>query len=196
MPEPSIRIVVIEDRRDIREGLKALIAFTTGYECVATYRSMEEALAEIERAHADVALVDIGLPRMSGIEGIRLSRFSLARRCKSSCVRPTAKQGIRRCPSFSTVSITTLRKASSRASSGIARLIRKIAARKRPTSTTSPYLYYDGDTAGARMDNVSRSTWTVAAKPARSLKLPHKPWGFWVASKSRATTSPKTERLR
>jgi DNA-binding NarL/FixJ family response regulator len=74
MPELIIRIVIIEDRREIREGLKTLIAYTGGYECVAAYRSMEEALPEIERVGADVALVDIGLPGMSGIEGIQRLR--------------------------------------------------------------------------------------------------------------------------
>jgi DNA-binding NarL/FixJ family response regulator len=74
MLEPVIRIVIIEDRREIREGLKTLIAYTEGYECVAAYRSMEEALPEVERARADVALVDLGLPGMSGIEGIQRLR--------------------------------------------------------------------------------------------------------------------------
>ena len=74
MPERTVRIVIIEDRREIREGLKTLIAYTQGYECVAAYRSMEEALPEIERVHADVGLVDLGLPGMSGIEGIQRLR--------------------------------------------------------------------------------------------------------------------------
>jgi DNA-binding NarL/FixJ family response regulator len=71
MPEPTLRIVIIEDRREIREGLRTLIAYTEGYECVAAYRSMEEALPDIARTRADVALVDLGLPGMSGIEGIQ-----------------------------------------------------------------------------------------------------------------------------
>jgi len=70
MAEPTVRIVIIEDRREIREGLRTLIAYTEGYECVAAYRSMEEALPEIARSRADVALVDLGLPGISGIEGI------------------------------------------------------------------------------------------------------------------------------
>lgn len=74
MPERTIRIVIIEDRREIREGLKALIAYTEGYECVAAYRSMEETLPEIERVRADVGLVDLGLPGMPGVEGIRRLR--------------------------------------------------------------------------------------------------------------------------
>ena len=41
---------------------------------MAAYRSMEEALPEIARTEADVALVDLGLPGMSGIEGIERLR--------------------------------------------------------------------------------------------------------------------------
>jgi DNA-binding NarL/FixJ family response regulator len=68
-----IKVVIIEDRRDIREGLAALIGGTAGFRCLGTYGSMEGALARIDAGGLpDVALVDIGLPGMSGIEGIAL----------------------------------------------------------------------------------------------------------------------------
>src|SRR5687767_15523047 len=67
-----IRVATIEDRREIREGLAILIDGTEGYKCAGSYRSMEEALAQIGRDVPHVALVDIGLPGMSGIEGIKL----------------------------------------------------------------------------------------------------------------------------
>jgi DNA-binding NarL/FixJ family response regulator len=70
----AIKVVVIEDQRRIREGLDALINGTEGYCCAAAFRSMEEALARPWDLVPDVALVDIGLPGMSGIEGIRLLR--------------------------------------------------------------------------------------------------------------------------
>lgn len=72
-----IRVAIIEDLNDVREGLAALIDARSGYCCVGTYRSMEEALASIGTARADVTLVDIGLPGMSGIEGARLLRERL-----------------------------------------------------------------------------------------------------------------------
>ena len=72
---PSIiKAAVIDDRRDLREGLRILINGTPGYQCVGSFRSMEEALDQIGRDLPHVALVDIGLPGMSGIEGIRLLR--------------------------------------------------------------------------------------------------------------------------
>jgi DNA-binding NarL/FixJ family response regulator len=70
----KIRVVIIEDRKEIRAGLVALIGGTPEYSCVGNYSSIEEALSRIEAAPPDVALVDIGLPGMSGIEGIRLLR--------------------------------------------------------------------------------------------------------------------------
>jgi DNA-binding NarL/FixJ family response regulator len=67
-----IKVAIIEDVRDIREGLAMMIKFTEGYRCTGSFRSMEEALGKIRFDLPHVALVDIGLPGMSGIEGIRL----------------------------------------------------------------------------------------------------------------------------
>lgn len=68
----SIRVAIVEDQRDIREGLTTLINGTDGYRCTGAYRSMEEGLEGIKRNMPDIALCDIGLPGMSGIEGIRI----------------------------------------------------------------------------------------------------------------------------
>jgi DNA-binding NarL/FixJ family response regulator len=65
-----LRVVVIEDLREIREGLTALINGTIGFKCVAAFGSMETALARIEREQPDAILTDLGLPGISGTEGI------------------------------------------------------------------------------------------------------------------------------
>ena len=75
----TITVATIEDRREIREGLALLIDSTDGFRCAGRYRSMEEALDGFETRPTDVALVDIELPGMSGIEGIRLLRESYPR---------------------------------------------------------------------------------------------------------------------
>jgi DNA-binding NarL/FixJ family response regulator len=67
-----ITVAIIEDVTDIRRGLAALIQGTPGYRCSGAYGSVEEALPGIDRDTPDVALVDIGLPGMSGIQGVRL----------------------------------------------------------------------------------------------------------------------------
>ena len=67
-----IKVAVIEDQRDIRDGLQVLINGSAAYRCTGAYRSVEEALARIASETPDVLLLDIGLPGMSGIEGIPL----------------------------------------------------------------------------------------------------------------------------
>ncbi len=66
-----IKVAIVEDQRDIREGLASLIKFTEGYHCTGSFRSMEEALDKIRFELPNIMLVDIGLPGMSGLEGIR-----------------------------------------------------------------------------------------------------------------------------
>jgi DNA-binding NarL/FixJ family response regulator len=79
--EPSMKtgndrlaVVIIEDLRDVREGLSVLVNGTAGFRCIAAYRTMEEALGGIRPDQTGVILTDIGLPGMSGIEGIRRLR--------------------------------------------------------------------------------------------------------------------------
>lgn len=71
-PTETIRVAIIEDRREIREGLAMLISGTPGYACTGSFRSMEDALLRIGADLPDVVLCDIGLPGMSGIEGMRI----------------------------------------------------------------------------------------------------------------------------
>lgn len=66
-----IKTALVEDMRDIREGLATLINFTEGFSLSGSYRSMEEAIPKIRGNVPDVLLSDIGLPGMNGIEGIR-----------------------------------------------------------------------------------------------------------------------------
>ena len=67
-----IRTAIVEDQLQIREGLATLINRTNGYRCTGAFRTMEEALEGIRREVPDIALCDLGLPGMSGIEGIRI----------------------------------------------------------------------------------------------------------------------------
>ena len=71
-PQAPIKVAIIEDRREIREGLATLINFTDGFECVGKYNSMEEAIPSMRHRMPDVVLSDIGLPGMDGIEGIKI----------------------------------------------------------------------------------------------------------------------------
>lgn len=66
----SIRVVVVEDHDDFREGLCHVLQSTDGFRCVGKFSSVEEAVRKMNQS--DVVLMDIGLPGKSGIEGIQL----------------------------------------------------------------------------------------------------------------------------
>src|SRR5438093_11078827 len=67
-----ISVAIIEDHREFRDYLTALISGTEGFECAGSFRSIEDALPKINAKVPDVILLDIGLPGMNGIEGISL----------------------------------------------------------------------------------------------------------------------------
>ncbi len=77
-PNPTkaepFRVVVIEDQRELRNGLQTLLDFTPTFTCVKSFGAMDEALRNIESDTADLILTDIGLPRLNGIEGTRILR--------------------------------------------------------------------------------------------------------------------------
>lgn len=65
-----INVAIVEDNDTIREGLAALINGTTGYSCVGAFGDCESFLSKLPTLKVDVALMDIGLPGMNGIEGV------------------------------------------------------------------------------------------------------------------------------
>jgi DNA-binding NarL/FixJ family response regulator len=68
----TTKVAVIEDLKEIREGLGQLINATPGFRCSGIYPSMEDALEKIPNNLPDLVLCDIGLPGMDGISGIRI----------------------------------------------------------------------------------------------------------------------------
>jgi len=74
MSTSPLRVVIIEDLREVRDGLTAIIDGTNGFQCAGSYRTMEDALKGIAGTRPGVILTDIGLPGMNGIEGTRILR--------------------------------------------------------------------------------------------------------------------------
>jgi len=66
-----IQVAIVEDIREIREGLQMLINFSEGFHCSQVYASAEEALARLPEQRPDVVLMDINLPGMNGVECVR-----------------------------------------------------------------------------------------------------------------------------
>lgn len=62
------KVVLVEDKRDVRESWVKLIDSLPEFKCIGAYGTGEEALQKIPTLQPDVVLMDIFLPRMSGIE--------------------------------------------------------------------------------------------------------------------------------
>jgi DNA-binding NarL/FixJ family response regulator len=70
-PDPLIRIALVEDDPQIRNGLRLLIENSCTCTCVAAFGSAEEALPALQTLEVDIVLMDIQLPGRSGIDCIR-----------------------------------------------------------------------------------------------------------------------------
>ena len=69
-----IRILVVEDHPIVRQGLVALLNVVDGVEVVGEAADGAEAIQEFETRHPDVTLIDLRLPKMSGVEVIQRIR--------------------------------------------------------------------------------------------------------------------------
>lgn len=82
-----IRIAIVEDNVQFLADVCALLAEEPSLEVFGTYTSGEEALKGIVQICPEVALVDLGLPGLSGVEVIQ----NLAERgCPTECLALTA----------------------------------------------------------------------------------------------------------
>ena len=67
----TIRLLLVDDHAVVRSGLKMLLGGQTDIEIVGEAGSAAEALTETERVQPNLILMDIGLPGLNGIEGIK-----------------------------------------------------------------------------------------------------------------------------
>ena len=66
-----ITVCIVEDLEDIRNGLAAIINMTDGFKVLQTFSNAEDALQQLSLLQPDIAIMDINLPGISGIECIR-----------------------------------------------------------------------------------------------------------------------------
>lgn len=66
-----IKVAIVEDSREVREGMAFLLNASGGIECVGSFSTGEAALSKLVNLEPDIVLMDIGLPGISGIDCIR-----------------------------------------------------------------------------------------------------------------------------
>jgi DNA-binding NarL/FixJ family response regulator len=69
-----IKVVLYEDNNQLREGLSMLIQGTEGFSVVNTYRNCNTVQDDIIADQPDIILLDIDMPGVGGIEGLKLIR--------------------------------------------------------------------------------------------------------------------------
>ena len=65
----AYRVVIVEDHRIMREGVKALLERSGEFAVIGEADTGTEGVGLAQETHADIAIVDIGLPGLNGIEG-------------------------------------------------------------------------------------------------------------------------------
>jgi DNA-binding NarL/FixJ family response regulator len=67
----SGRVLIAEDHKMMREGLRSLLEEKLGYDCVAEANDGYEAVRKAKEFHPDIVIMDIMLPNLNGIEATR-----------------------------------------------------------------------------------------------------------------------------
>src|SRR5215475_7363189 len=68
--EMPLRVLLADDHRVVRDGLRALL-HGAGFEVLAEATNGQEAIKMAEAGNPDVAIVDVGMPLLNGIDAAR-----------------------------------------------------------------------------------------------------------------------------
>ncbi|MBR1460524.1 response regulator transcription factor [bacterium] len=71
MINTNIKLLLVEDHKLMRFGLKSLFEEQDGLEVASEAQNGKDAIEKYKTTHPDVTLMDIGLPDMSGIEAAK-----------------------------------------------------------------------------------------------------------------------------
>jgi len=67
----SITLAIVEDLDEVRDGLKNFIGLSSDFKVLDTFKTAEEALFDLPKLQPDIAIMDINLPGMNGIDCIK-----------------------------------------------------------------------------------------------------------------------------
>ncbi len=70
-----IRLLIYEDDKDLREGLAQFLGNTNEFEVVCQFENCDTIQTDVVKFNPDVLLMDIDMPGINGIEGIRLAKI-------------------------------------------------------------------------------------------------------------------------
>jgi DNA-binding NarL/FixJ family response regulator len=77
MQEEIIHVAIVEDEDEIRELFEKIIDRSPGFSCKDVFKVCEDALEPLLASMPDVVLMDIQLPGMNGIEGIKILKAGM-----------------------------------------------------------------------------------------------------------------------
>ena len=66
-----IKVAIVEDNQVLAKSMEQLFDQTTDIRCVASIKNLLNVVSVFQNAKPDIVLMDIGLPDISGIEGVR-----------------------------------------------------------------------------------------------------------------------------
>jgi DNA-binding NarL/FixJ family response regulator len=69
---PAIKVIVYDDNADRRDSLTALLAMTPDLECAGSFADCSDVEEQVMRLQPDVVLMDIDMPHVDGIEGLKI----------------------------------------------------------------------------------------------------------------------------
>jgi DNA-binding NarL/FixJ family response regulator len=75
LTKPTIRVLIVEDHHVVRQGLVSLLNVVEGMEVVGEAADGVEAIAQFRKHQPDITLIDLRLPRMSGVDAIQRIRM-------------------------------------------------------------------------------------------------------------------------
>jgi DNA-binding NarL/FixJ family response regulator len=74
MPEKKLRVIIFDDNINVRESIELLLSTTDNMRLHQAFESGTDILQKVSQTNPDIVLMDIDMPEISGIDGVKLLR--------------------------------------------------------------------------------------------------------------------------